>query len=172
MTPEAALTEMIDSRAIEHVMLDFGRALDTGDWTLYRSTFLDRIRVDFERLTGFGEIDVDADEWTEFARLILSPVRRHHQYSNFRATITGDEATALTYMVARHMRLTDRGSSENTQYGWYENSFTRTDAGWKISRLSHQFQWISGNDAMFDLNEPALATQMAKVFCEANRLTQ
>jgi hypothetical protein len=172
MTCDKAIAEMVESRAIEHVMLDFGRALDMGDWALYRSTFMDRIRVDFERLTGFAEIEVDAGEWTEFARLILSPVRRHHQYSNFRATINGNEATALTYMVARHMRLSDRGSSENTQYGWYENSFMRTDAGWKISRLSHQFQWISGNDAMFDMNEPALAAQMAKVFCEANRFTR
>ena len=87
---------------IERVMLNFGRALDLGDWPLYRSCFAERFRVNFERLTGFPEVHVDADLWTRFAELILSPVRRHHQYSNFSATIHGERAEAIIYMDARH----------------------------------------------------------------------
>jgi hypothetical protein len=53
---------------IEKVMLSFGRALDTGNWPLYRSCFADRFRVNFERLTGQPEVYVDADLWTRFPR--------------------------------------------------------------------------------------------------------
>jgi SnoaL-like domain len=167
MTAQEKIDLLWERSEIERVMLAFGRALDTGDWPLYRSCFADRIRVDFERLTGFPEIDIDADSWTRFAALALGQVRRHHQYSNFSV-----EAVAVIYMVARHFRMTDRGASENTQYGWYENSFSKQDGQWKIVRLSHQFQWVSGNDALFDFSEPELAAQMATIFCDNNRVTQ
>lgn len=155
---------------IEQVMLSFGRALDRGDWILYRACLADRIQVDFERLTGFPEIAVDADAWVRFAELALGPVRRHHQYSNFAATINGDRASATTYMVARHWKATDRGACENTQYGWYETDFVRHGDAWKITRLGHHFQWISGNDALLDFSEPELIAQMGRVFCDANRV--
>jgi hypothetical protein len=172
MTTEEKAALLWERSEIERVMLNFGRALDRGDWELYRRCFVDRIRVDFERLTGFPEIEVDADAWTYFAKLALSPVRRHHQYSNFMAHIDGDTATATTYMVARHFKMTDRGASDNTQYGWYDNMFAKQEGIWKITRLSHHFSWVSGNDGLFDFAEPALAAQMAIVFCDANRVRQ
>ena len=115
MSGSLSLEQKIDilwTRAeIERVMLDFGRALDLGDWKLYRSCFADRIQVDFERLTGNPEIHVDADLWTRFAEIILTPVRRHHQYSNFSVTIDGDTADATIYMLARHWKPTDTGAA-------------------------------------------------------------
>ena len=155
---------------IERVMLNFGRALDLGDWRLYRSCFADRFRVNFERLTGQPEVYVDADLWTRFAEAILSPVRRHHQYSNFSVTIDGDRADAVIYMVASHWKAVDNGASEYTQNGWYENSFARIDGQWKITRLLHTYQWISGNGGLFDFSDPALIEVMGQVFAKENRV--
>ena len=164
-----AKVDILWARAeIERVMLDFGRALDLGDWPLYRRCFADALDVDFERLTGHPEVRVDADLWTRFAELILRPVRRHHQYSNFSATIDGDQAHATIYMVARHWRATEFGASEYVQNGWYENRFTRISGVWKITRLRHTFQWISGNGALFDFSEPELARVMTRVFTAEN----
>ncbi|MBY0509176.1 MAG: nuclear transport factor 2 family protein [Rhodospirillaceae bacterium] len=169
MTPEAErLQTLWDRGEIERVMLDFGKALDRGDWHLYRACLADRIRIDFERLTGFAEVEVNADEWVRFASLALGPVKRHHQYSNFSCVINGDHADTTMYMVARHWKATDRGGATNTQYGWYENLFQRIEGTWKISRISHQFQWIDGNDALLDFSEPELAAQMRVVFSPAN----
>jgi hypothetical protein len=168
MDPGPSHQQMIETlwnRAeIERVMLNFGRALDRGDWPLYRSCFADRFQVNFERLTGFPETQVDADLWTRFAEIILTPVRRHHQYSNFTVNIDGDRADAVIYMVARHWKPTDGGSSESTQNGWYENSFARIGGQWKITRLLHTFQWVSGNGGLFDFTDPALIEVMGKVF--------
>ncbi len=155
---------------IEQVMLNFGRALDLGDWPLYRSCFADSFRVNFERLTGQPEVVVDADLWTHFAKLILSPVRRLHQYSNFSARIDGDRANAVIYMVARHWKAVDSGASEYTQNGWYENSFARIEGQWKITRLLHTYQWVSGNGGLFDFSDPELQQVMAKVFAKGNRV--
>jgi len=168
---QAQMIETLWTRAeIERVMLNFGRALDLGDWKLYRSCFADRFQVNFERLTGFPEVHVDADLWTRFAEAILSPVRRHHQYSNFSATVTGDRADAVIYMVARHWKATDSGAAEYTQNGWYENSFARIDGQWKITRLLHTYQWISGNGGLFDFSDPNLVKIMGEVFAEKNRV--
>ncbi len=165
------MIETLWARAeIEHVMLNFGRALDLGDWSLYRRCFADRIQVDFERLTGHPEVIVDAALWTRFAEVILTPVRRHHQYSNFSATIDGDRAQATIYMVARHWRATDGGAAEYVQNGWYDNSFQRFDGEWKITRLVHTYQWISGNGGLFDFSDPQLIEIMAKVFAKENRV--
>ncbi len=166
------MIETLWTRAqIERVMLNFGRALDVGDWKLYRSCFTDRFRVNFERLTGQPEVYVDADLWTRFAEVILSPVRRHHQYSNFAATIEGDKATAIIYMVARHWKSTDSGAAEYTQNGWYENSFECIGGQWKITRLLHTYQWVSGNGGLFDFSDPELVKVMGQVFDPKNRVT-
>jgi SnoaL-like protein len=155
---------------IEQVMLDFGRALDLGEWPLYRSCFADRFRVNFERLTGQPEVFVDADLWTHFAKVILSPVRRLHQYSNFSVRVDGDRADAVIYMVARHWKAVDSGATEYTQNGWYENSFARIDGRWKITRLLHTYQWVSGNGGLFDFSDPELQEVMARVFAKENRV--
>jgi hypothetical protein len=169
MTEAEKLALLWDERAITKTMLNFGRALDVGDWPLYRSTFTDTILVDFKRLTGYDEVKVPADDWTRFAELILSPVRRHHVYSNFHIDVDGDRAFAVVYMTARHWKATDLGVSEYNQYGWYDVHFVREGGRWLIARIKHDFQWVSGNNALFDMTEPQLAASMAKVFCEDNR---
>ena len=155
---------------LEQLMLNFGRALDTGNWPLYRSCFADRFQVNFERLTGQPEVHVDAGLWTRFAEVILTPVRRHHQYSNFSATIDGDKAHAIIYMVARHWKPTDGGAAEYVQNGWYENSFQRINGNWRITRLLHTYQWITGNGALFDFSDPELIKVMNQVFAPENRV--
>lgn len=165
---ENALCRLLDERAITGVILRFGRSLDLGDWPGYRSCFTDSMLIDFERLTGVPKVRVDADDWTRFAELILSPVRRHHVYSNFDIKPDGDRASAVWYMTARHWKSTDLGSSIYNQYGWYDADFVRQNGEWKMSYVKHDFQWVDGNNALFDMAEPELAASMAKVFSAEN----
>lgn len=169
MTDAEKLALIWDERAITRTMLDFGRALDIGDWPLYRSTFTETVLIDFKRLTGSDEVKVNADDWTRFAELILSPVRRHHAFSNFTIEVSGDKAFAIVYMTARHWKASDLGASEYNQFGWYDVHFVRHGDTWKIARIKHDFLWVSGNNAMFDMSEPALADNMRRVFCDENR---
>lgn len=165
---ERELRRMLDEEAVKKVMLRFGRSLDLGDWSGYRSCFTDQLRVDFERLTGFPEVLVDADEWTRFAELILSPVRRHHVYTNFHIDVAGDVARGVWYMTARHWKATDLGASNYNQYGWYNADFVRLNGEWKMSYVKHDFQWVEGNNALFDMAEPALAASVSLVFSPDN----
>src|SRR3546814_12171161 len=115
MDMETEMRRLLDDEAVRKVILRFGRSLDLGDWPGYRSCFTDRLLVDFERLTGSPRVLVDADEWTRFADLILTPVRRHHSYFNFELDINDDVSSAVWYCTARHWKAPDRGSSVSTQ---------------------------------------------------------
>jgi hypothetical protein len=169
MNIETEMRRLLDQEAVQKVMLRFGRSLDTGNWEAYRSCFTVHINVDFKRLTGQAEVRVDADLWTRFADLILSPVRRHHVYTNWDISVDGDRAYALVYMTARHWKASDMGAPEYNQYGWYDVWFERAGDAWLINRIKHDFQWVSGNNALFDMNEPELAKTMALVFSDANK---
>ena len=57
-----------------------------------------------------------------------------HHVSNIRISFNGaDRAESVTYLYAWH-RYVD-GSPDGELWGRYLHSFTRTDAGWRISRL-------------------------------------
>ena len=171
MTDQEKLDVLWDERAITAVMRRFGRSLDLGDWPGYRSCFTDKVQIDFKRLTGVAEVQVDADDWTVFAERILSPVRRHHVFTNFDIRLDGDGAFAIVYMTSRHWKATDMGASEYNQYGWYDVWFQRHGEDWKICRIKHDFQWVSGNNALFDMQEPGLVAAMRTVFSDANAVT-
>jgi SnoaL-like domain len=169
MTNEEKLLELWEDKQVAKVMLRFGRALDLGDWAAYRSCFTEQVNIDFKRLTGQDEVRVSADLWTRFAEQILSPVRRHHVYTNWDISVDGDKAYALVYMTARHWKASDLGGPEYNQYGWYDVWFERSGDGWLINRIKHDFQWTSGNNAMFDTTEPELAKTMGQVFTDENK---
>ncbi len=158
------MKRIIDEHGVKDTILRFGRSLDLGDWPGYRSTFVDKPYIDFERLTGAPTIQADADEWTHFADLILTPVRRHHSYSNYYITVDGDQASAWWNHTSRHWRPTDMGSALYHQIGWYEAEFERQAGVWRLSYIKHDFRWVEGNGALFDMTEPALAACAAKVF--------
>jgi hypothetical protein len=168
MTDNEKLLDLWEEKQVKKVILRFGRALDIGDWPAYRSCFTDPVTIDFTRLTGQPEVRVDADLWTLFAEQILSPVRRHHVYTNWDISLDGDRAHALVYMTARHWKSTDNGVSHNTQYGWYDFWLRRVDGAWLMTKVKHDFQWVDGNASLLDVHEPELAKTMGRIFCEAN----
>lgn len=168
MTEAEKASALWEEKQVMKVILRFGRALDTGNWAAYRSCFTDPININFKRLTGFDEVRIGADLWTLFAEQILTPVRRHHVYSNFDMTIEGDHAHALVYMTARHWKSTDNGTSMNTQYGWYDFWFERRGDEWLMNRIKHDFQWVEGNGGLLDVHEPELVKTMQKIFTTEN----
>jgi hypothetical protein len=168
MTNEEKLLELWEEKQVMKVILRFGRALDTGNWAAYRTCFTNPVNIDFTRLTGQPEVRVDADLWTVFAEQILTPVRRHHVYTNWDITLEGDRAHALVYMTARHWKSTDNGVSHNTQYGWYDFWLERQGDEWLMTKVKHDFQWVDGNASLLDVHEPELMKTMGKIFCDAN----
>jgi len=124
----------VDRAEIERVMLNFASRARSRGLKLYRSCFADRFQVNFERLTGQPEVHVDADLWTRFAEVILSPVRRHHQYSNFSRPSMAIGRPRSCIWLAR-MEADGRRQRRIHSERWYENS-SRGSTGTGRSRVA------------------------------------
>lgn len=161
---DTLLNDLIDRQQISDVMLRFGRGLDLHDWDLYAATLADPFEVDFYDLTGRAPAITTPAIWARFASACLERLVVMHQYSNFHINVHGDTADGVFYHVSRHRLPNRHGDDHYTQYGWYENTFVRTEAGWKISRLKHSFQWCDGNPTLIDLTDPAWQAAAAEVF--------
>lgn len=158
------LAELLDRQLISDVMLRFGRGLDLHDWDLYRSTMMPELDVDFFDLTGRPPTRTTNAAFARFAEACLQPLVVQHQYSNFTIDIDSDDANGIFYHVCRHRRLNRHGDDHYTQYGWYENSFHRTENGWKISQLTHKFQWCDGNPGLIDLTTPEFGAAATEIW--------
>lgn len=164
---DQVLTELLDRQRIGEVMLRFGRGLDLHDWDMYAATLDDEFDVDFTDLTGMPPARSNPKDWAEFASVCLERLVVHHQYSNFSIDISGDEAVGVFYYIARHRMPSRHGGDDYTQYGWYDNSFRKTDSGWKITKLKHSFQWCDGNPTLIDVTDPQFQAAAGKIFEEA-----
>lgn len=164
MTNDEKIAHLWEVDRITKVMLQFGRALDLGDWAAYRECMTNPVTIEFTRLTGQPRARANPADFAGFAEAILSPVKRHHSFSNFHIELDGDRATAMIHMTARHWKATDLGSSSNAQHGWYDVIFAKEADNWLISEIKHDFQWIEGNGGLFDMTDPKLHEAMARVF--------
>ena len=149
---EKQVAYLLDRLAISDVQLRYATGVDTRDWVLYRSCFTDEIDTDFTSIFGGEPRRVKADRWVASARQILTGLKAtQHMITNHVITITGDEATCVAYVQARHHLPNQLGESDQTMFGYYTNRFVRTPDGWKITACKLTVTWNSGNWAIFDL---------------------
>ncbi len=164
-TAAERIRHLEDRAAIQDLMMRFGRALDSKDWELYRSCFVDRVTLDFSETTGQPARQVDTATFVEFAKRRQRLHASFHQYSNFQVRISGDTARCLLYLVARHrISETDYGDPLNVFVGWYDNEFLRLAGEWKISILRHPLQWVEGNALIKDAPDPAVEQLAHRLF--------
>ncbi|WP_179220536.1 nuclear transport factor 2 family protein [Rhodococcus sp. NCIMB 12038] len=160
----AVIGEILDRQAISDVMLRFGRSLDLHDWEMYAAALTDTVDIDFFDLTGLPKVTTTSAAWARFAAACLDRLTVMHQYSNFQIQLDGDQAHGIFYHVSRHRFPNKAGDDHYTQYGWYENSFRRTPDGWRISSLTHKFQWSDGNPTLIDQSDPEFVAAAQAVF--------
>jgi len=149
---DAKLQLLIDRAEISDVQLRYATGLDSRDWPLFRSCFADEIETDFTSVFGGDPRKVSADRWTEAARRSLSGLKAtQHMITNHVITITGDDATCIAYVQARHYLPNESGDSMQTTFGYYTNRLVRTPGGWKIRACKLTLTWQTGNSNIFAL---------------------
>lgn len=128
----------------------YSRGLDTKDYQLFRSCFVDPIHVTYDvstagvpadRLT-FHSIDHLATE----SQRIHAPLHRiMHRNTNHSFVIDGDRATGRVYVDLFQVRLQDRDQPETVHHlGWYDDVYLRTADGWKFSERHYVTNWSEG----------------------------
>ena len=128
MVDEARLQELIDAREIEGLMIHYFDRVDALDTLGAVEIFTDDIEGDF--MTGkiyHGPRAIAR----ALGRILLQYRHTSHHISNHRSVITGDTATAFTYIYAFH-----RFPDDSTWHLWsrHEDELRRVDGKWKVSK--------------------------------------
>jgi len=119
-------------------------ATDSGDWDAFRGCFVPEAHADYGEL-GVGAIEqiVDAirESQAQYAGT-LNVVGTHH------AVVSGDGATADTYVVSHHFRHAEGASIDDEAGTHYADELVRTDEGWKISRRIARVRFFRSTPAV------------------------
>ncbi len=126
-----------DESEISDVLIQCAKAIDTKDWTLWKSMFTGDAHID---LTSGGGIAGDRDEVTKWLEDYLSMVpKTQHFISNIDITLAGDEAQVTAMFFNPAVIFGARNLSFRS--GWYRHEFIRTDDGWKSRRFVEEVEW-------------------------------
>lgn len=119
-------------------MSDYARAVDTGDWDLYRSLFTEDAHIDYTSAPFGIEGTVDeAVSWLS-RNLAVLPMSMHY-VTNVVAEVNGDTAS-VTVQFYNPMRLP--GMADLSVFGgYYHHDLVRTGAGWRSAALREQNVW-------------------------------
>ena len=127
-----------DQVAVTALLNRYARAVDTGDWKLYRSVFTADAQIDYSSAGAIsGSRDEVVDWFTENWGLIAWSM---HYITNVEADVDGDTA-AVRAMFYNPFQI--RGLPEqSTCGGYYHHELVRTADGWARRSLREQSVWF------------------------------
>jgi hypothetical protein len=136
---------LADRQAVVDLGVRYTMALDSRDWPLLRSCFVDEATVVYE---GLAECD-GVDAVVRVCRAALEPLdASQHMVTNFVVTLDADRATMTSYVHAQHVRADAPGGTTYVVAGRYEDELVRTEGGWRIARRRFSPVWTQGNIAV------------------------
>jgi hypothetical protein len=147
------LEQIRDKEAIRMLTVWYSRGLDTRDWPLYRSVFLERVHIDFGEFARVGEWS--ADEWVEnIRRGVHGFDSTQHLNGNHEITVDGDRAIGTYYVLAEHyMRAAGGALPGNDDFvtfgGYYRCEYRKSADGWKIASIVLNPLFLRGNPELF-----------------------
>jgi len=127
---EARLQRFADKEEIQNVLLEYGRALDSRNFTAYSALFAQ----DGEWVGGFGSVKGPANIKAFMEKNMGTngnPTHNYHLLSNFVITVNGDTATAWSRWA--FVQPQDRGAVI-AQAGSYDDTFVRENGVWKFKK--------------------------------------
>jgi hypothetical protein len=135
-----------DYIAIIETVYCYATGIDTRDWSLYRSIFVDEVEMDFSSWDGIPAHRIAADDLRANIAVYFAGLdATQHSMTNPRVDIQGDRATCTMYMQAVHFLGGIPAAAEFTIGGYYTNQLVKTAAGWKLAGVKLTVLWERGN---------------------------
>jgi 3-phenylpropionate/cinnamic acid dioxygenase small subunit len=138
MTLEEQVQWLVDRAQISELLHAFAQALDTKNWAGYADLYaedgaieLPWVTIPRSEMVGSVERDLGGYHAT------------HHMSANHQITIDGDTATSRSYFQATHV-IDAADQSKWVGGGWYDNTYRRTEEGWKLTRARVTPVWRVG----------------------------
>jgi hypothetical protein len=140
------INELYDRTLISEVIYRYSTGVDSKDWELFRTCFTDPVNADFTSIGAPAPRTFPLDTWVRVVQKTVAPFRvTQHYNSNVTIKVIGDEATAVVYLKARHLRADDpEGKRIWDVGGYYTDLLVRTPDGWKIASVKFTQTWTEG----------------------------
>ncbi|OBK70254.1 nuclear transport factor 2 family protein [Mycobacterium sp. 1274761.0] len=134
-----------DKAQIIEVLIRYATGIDSKDWSLFRSCWTNEVDLDYGEVGSF----TDPDAFTDLFAQMHNPMgNTYHRLSNFDLDITGDTATARTYVHAVLMVTAGDNPPWVDVVGHYDDELARTADGWRIRRrVTHTPRMLTGGGA-------------------------
>jgi uncharacterized protein (TIGR02246 family) len=117
-----------DKAEIEALLLDYGRYLDSRDFTGYASLFA----KDGQWIGGFGTVPAaEIKAFMEKAMGTQNTAKNYHLLSNFVITVKGDTATAWSRWA---FVVPGQQGAAIAQAGRYDDELVRENGHWKFKK--------------------------------------
>ena len=143
---------MNDHQAICEVRYRYALGLDTRDWELYRSIFVDDVEIDFSSFSGESGGTMRADDWVATCRVFFTGLdASQHVMTNPMVTADGDRAHCRMYMTADHYFANDQGGDRFVIGGYYDDRLVRTGDAWLLEAVTLTMFWQRGNRQIMEL---------------------
>ncbi len=121
---------------------------DQHDWSNFTQGFTDPVEIDFSGAPYGGTRShlVPRAKWIAAASSPTRITRTQHHESVYWVEIDGHEATAVTYVIARHFV----NGPDGTQYaldegGYYTHTLVKSDGVWRVRKLRYSQLWAHGD---------------------------
>lgn len=131
----------LDQQAVSDLLVRYVHALDARDWVTVAACFAS----DAVFMHPGGRVE-GPDGIVARAQAALDPLdASQHLLGSILVTIDGDEADAVSYFHAQHVRAGAPGGDLYVIAGTYRDHLRRTSQGWEIVERVQEYSWRSGN---------------------------
>jgi 3-phenylpropionate/cinnamic acid dioxygenase small subunit len=118
-----------DRDEIRGVLVRYATAIDTRNWTLFRTCFTENASTDYGSIGAWSDVHSIA-RFMEAAHIDFG--NTNHMLSNFVIEVHGDRARATSYVHVVLAYARDPGNWVDS-VGRYEDTLVRTSVGWQIA---------------------------------------
>lgn len=141
---------VLDQFLVSDVINRFGRLVDDRAWDELAGVFAEWVELDYTALFGGTPQEVPATAvGARWEARLGGFDRTQHIITNIVTDIAGDTATAVSNVVAMHVlsELGDNGTLMGG--GTYRMRLSRVDGAWRISAITTDVAWLTGNKELF-----------------------
>jgi SnoaL-like domain len=132
--------------------------LDARDWDAVKGLFTEQVYSDRTSLFGGEPMTLSVDDFVAGWSQSLDGLEViHHLIGNHVITLDGDQATCTAGMQGVHMLHNPTGDDSWNVGGHHIYQLERTADGWRISGLTFNIQWATGNMNIVALSAAAAA---------------